>query len=161
MLKCCLRGYAVVRLILQFGHGDRYKTAPVSQAPTGAWRGGEVANTAVCRTAIQGCNSPSRLQESRKSMTKEALQPQKKDFGDKALEAWGKLNKITLTAEGITIVGGLIFGVPWLVALAAGFGVADLGSDYARSAMQQDKTESKRKAEEKVIYQRSKLGLAA
>ena len=25
------------------------------------WRGGEVANTAVCRTVIQGCKSPSRL----------------------------------------------------------------------------------------------------
>lgn len=50
-----------------------------------------------------------------------------KDQGatDKGLEAWQKWNKMTLTAEGVAIVGGLVFGVPWLVGLAATGAVID------------------------------------
>lgn len=36
---------------------------------------------------------------------------------DKGLDMWQKWNKFTLTAEGAAVVGGLLFGVPWLVAL--------------------------------------------
>jgi len=95
-------------------------------------------------------------------MAGKETQPQgkKRDVGDKTLEAWGNLNKLTLTAEGLVIAGGLVFGVPWLVALGAGAGVIDLGSDYMRSSMQQDK--EAKKLQEHVVYTRKKqLALAA
>lgn len=38
---------------------------------------------------------------------------------DKGLDTWQRWNKLTLTAEGVAIAGGLVFGVPWLLALGA------------------------------------------
>lgn len=44
--------------------------------------------------------------------------PQPKEYlADKGLDAWQTWNKITLAAEGTAIAGGLLFGVPWLMAL--------------------------------------------
>ncbi len=52
---------AMVESRLPVGKGARYKTIPGSQIPHGIWRGGEVVNTAVCRTATHRFESGSRL----------------------------------------------------------------------------------------------------
>lgn len=50
---------------------------------------------------------------------------------DKGLDAWQTWNKITLTAEGTAIAGGLLFGVPWLVMLGAAGAAVDGVQIYA------------------------------
>ena len=42
-----------------------------------------------------------------------------KNVTDKGLDAWQKWNKFTLGIEGAAAVGAIVFGVPWLLALAA------------------------------------------
>jgi hypothetical protein len=49
----------------------------------------------------------------------------KEGFIDRGLETWQSVNKITLTAEAVAITGGLLFGVPWLIALGGAGAVID------------------------------------
>lgn len=87
---------------------------------------------------------------------KEALQD-KKDTKDKGLETWQKWNKMTLTAEGVAIAGGLVFGVPWLVALGATGAVIDGVQIVAINEVQKNR----KKKKEVEMRQNEEYALAA
>lgn len=64
---------------------------------------------------------------------------------DKGLEFWQKWNKFTLTAESVAIVGGAVYGVPWLVALGATGAVIDGAQMLAIDQVQKNRAKSPEK----------------
>lgn len=81
---------------------------------------------------------------------------------DKGLEAWQTWNKFTLTAEGTAIVGGLLFGVPWLIALgAAGAAIDGVQIVAINHIQEQRKKQQEGLPRSGTIYQKKDMAMAA
>ena len=135
------------------------------------WRGGEAVTQGSAKPPYTG-SIPVRASkidifysevynpvERTNMATKEGIQ-QPQGAVDKGLAAWQTWNKLTLTAEGTAVVGGLLFGVPWLVALGAAGAAIDGVQIVAIDHIQEQRRRAQ-SSENQPTVRRSQLARAA